>query len=366
MQKRCERCKQLTSAEQSFYIRGAEIFVCRNCSRKSFSYCPECGNFYCHEDMLVTDNPQRKVCFWCAAEKYYICPRCRTLTSNENKVKYHGYSICRSCSEKRFYCCEKCGGTFEAGMMTEDLKHCKKCEKNLRVKCNICGEILYKCNAKISNNSTCCSKCYERYSRKCQMCSKVFAGDQLYIYKRDGSGKIVCWDCLYESEKENFANGGEIPYTDYLENCSSCNKPLVAGSCFMMDNIPYCRECRNRELQKCEVCGKYTFREFIRRAGADGTPICPTCNQKYTEHRNSSKESAKVNRCDTDDNEYSGSSVFNETLSARLIGGAAVLGMMGVFDKPDPGNFISDSGRGSFCEDADCFDDFCDCDTDKH
>lgn len=171
------------------------------------------------------------------------------------------------------------------------------------------------------------------YFKECSECKEIFPGHLLSIHKKGKKHKLLCPVCLHDIQQKT----PEFDVRDYMERCIGCDKMIPASRCFMLDDLPYCPECKASELQKCRRCGKYGLKEFMHLG------VCSDCFYKHVS-RDRTKDIPDEPEVKTT------GGIDYDYLGNRLILGAMAAGMLGMGKSHHE---IPTPVRQDFCEESD-------------
>lgn len=132
----CEECYQIFDKGHLYYIKSLGGLVCKECRKKEYFKCKECGRFH-------------------------------KIPNKHDKMIAEGYGeYCYHCFKKKFFQCENCGKIFprEKRMVAVDNSYCVDCYKMLFVNCHDCGTLCFKEQAKQYRNHSYCEECYRRFA----------------------------------------------------------------------------------------------------------------------------------------------------------------------------------------------------------
>lgn len=163
MPDQCHRCHKKNSPAQLKFIRGRNIYVCKDCAEEKYYQCDICREYFSQHDMIYPES--KNVCIWCISEKYLLCPHCNEFVSPQSAIEFHEHFMCKPCYKDYFGKCNICGKILEE----DDLEDVSTDGKYYKI----------------------CPACLTNYS-DCVACYDMFLKTELY----EVDGKRYCKTCI--------------------------------------------------------------------------------------------------------------------------------------------------------------------------
>lgn len=167
------------------------------------------GDLFRHAENGLMDLIERREDLGSEEIEFSICEDCgRTIDDHDDEFEVSGGRIvCNICFEENYFTCDDCGETFEISQMisiNDDMGHV-------------------------------CSMCYDDNYFTCGICENVHSTDEMnYTKEKDGSRKVICDECLDESDYQqcikcgDFKHESEIKIDEYEGYyCVSCIKEMI-------------------------------------------------------------------------------------------------------------------------------------------